>query len=226
MSAILTRARRVWSAAHESLWFVPSLMNAGAVALAVGMVVLSGFADAEALRRYPRLFGASAESSRHMLATIATSTMTVAGVLFSITVVAVSQASSQYTPRILRNFMRDRASQLALGTMTGIFVYCLVVLRTIRGADEIRFVPSIAVVVAFVIAIIEVGMLVYFVHHMATSLQASGLLARVTADTTATIDRMFPDAEHSSASRASRTSSSGWNAGWANTSSRARHCWQ
>ena len=92
--------------------------------------------EGRGVERFPRFFGSSADGSREMLAVIAGSVITVAGVTFSITVAAVAQASAQYTPRILRNFMRDRANQVVLGTFLGIFVYCLVVLRTIRSAQE------------------------------------------------------------------------------------------
>lgn len=81
--------------------------------------------------------------------------MTVAGVTFSL-----AQASSQYTPRILRNFMSDRANQIVLGTFVGIFVYCLVVLRTIRGGDENLFVPSLSVVFAIFLALVGIGFLI------------------------------------------------------------------
>jgi uncharacterized membrane protein len=80
-----------------------------------------------------------------MLSSIAGSLITVAGLTFSLTVVAMAQASSQYTSRILRNFMRDRSNQFVLDFFVGIFAYCLIVLRTIRGGDEGRFIPSLAV---------------------------------------------------------------------------------
>lgn len=185
----------LWARLLGSLWFVPGAIVLGAMALAVGMVELSAHVDAEALARWPRVFGASAESSRAMLSAIASSMITVAGVTFSITMVAVTQASSQYTPRILRNFMRDRANQVVLGAFVGIFAYCLVVLRTIRGGgDEGRFVPSLAVLVGVLLAIVGIGVLIFFVHHIASTLQASGIVARVTRETIAVVERVFPEA--------------------------------
>lgn len=191
-----------WQAVTGSLWFVPALLITGSVGLALVLIELSAAVDREALRRFPRVFGAGADSSRSMLSTIAGAMMTVAGVTFSITVVAVTfsitvvavtQASSQYTPRILRNFMRDRPSQIALGTLTGVFVYCRVVLRTVRGDEEIRFIPALAVLGAFVLAVAAIGVLVYFIHHIAGSLQASGILDRVRRETTAAVERLFPE---------------------------------
>jgi len=183
----------LWRLVYDSLWFVPALFVVGAVVLGIVMVEISSIVPREALVSLPRLFGADASGSRGMLSTIAGAMVTVAGVTFSITVVAVAQASSMYTPRILRNFMRDRPSQLVLGMLVGTFVYCLVVIRTIRGQEDARFIPAIAVLTAFVLAIVAIGVLVYFIHHVAGSLQASGILARVTADTTAAVKRLFPD---------------------------------
>lgn len=196
------RARRLWQQLMGSLWFVPGVMILGAGALAVGMIEASALVDREALVRHPRLFGAGAQSSRDMLSTIASAMMTVAGVTFSITVLAVAQASSQYTPRILRNFMRDRANQVTLGTLTGVFVYCLVVIRTIRGDEELLFIPALAVLMAFVLAVVAIGVLIYFIHHIAESLGASTVLARVRDDTIAAIDRLFPAGAGEGAPRA------------------------
>lgn len=190
---MMRRLRVAWQTVHSGLWFVPAVMIVGAIVLAITMVELSDLVDRTTLLDYPRIFGAGAQSSRDMLSTIASAMMTVAGVTFSITVLAVTQASSQYTPRILRNFMRDRPNQITLGTLTGVFVYCLVVIRTVRGDEDIRFIPALAVLMAFILAIVAIGVLVYFIHHVASSLQASGILARVSADTVAAVERLFPD---------------------------------
>jgi uncharacterized membrane protein len=193
---MLRRLRGLRDRLLGTLWFVPTLIVAGALALAVGMVELSARVDGEALARWPRVFGAGAGSSRSVLAAVAGGMITVAGLTFSLTMVAVTQASSQYTPRILRNFLGDRPNQVVLGTFVGIFAYCLVVLRTIRSADDdgARFVPSLAVVLGIALAIVGVGVLIFFVHHIAVTLQASSILARVARETAAAVDRLFPDA--------------------------------
>jgi uncharacterized membrane protein len=86
--------------------------------------------------------------------------MTVVGVTFSMTLVALAQAFSQYTSRILRNFMRDRVTQIVLGIFAGIFTYCLIVLRTIRDGDANEFVPSLAVSFGVPLAIGGIGVLI------------------------------------------------------------------
>ena len=127
-----------------------------------------------------------------MLSTIAGSMMSVVGVTFSMTLVALSMASSQYTSRILRNFMSSRLTQSVLGIFAGIFTYCLIVLRTIRGGDEGAFVPNLAVFFGFVLAVGGVGVLIFFIHHVASSIQASSIIASVADETILAIDRLFP----------------------------------
>jgi uncharacterized membrane protein len=182
-----------WIEVWSSLWFIPGLIVVGAVVVAALLVDLTFPFGEEAVRRWPRLLGAGAEGSRAMLTAVATSMITVAGVVFSITIVVLSQASSQYTSRILRNFMRDRMNQTVLGVFVGIFAYCLVVLRTIRGGDEGVFVPSIAVLGGVVLAFVGIGFLVYFIHHIATAIQASSILAAAAAETLRAVDRLFPE---------------------------------
>jgi len=186
--------RSLWDRLRSSLWFVPTLLVTGAVALALGLVEIDASAEWTYVQdRWPRLFGAGAAGSRVMLSAIASSMITVAGVAFSITIVALALASSQYTSRILRNFMRDRANQTVLGTFLGIFVYCVVVLRTIRDGDEGAFVPSLAVLFGVVLSLVGIGCLIFFIHHIASSIQAACIIKSAADETIDVIDRLFPD---------------------------------
>ncbi|MCC2634594.1 MAG: hypothetical protein K0S48_2480, partial [Ramlibacter sp.] len=124
-------AARTWLRLSSSFWFVPSVIVLAAMGLAVALIELSAWQSTDLSKWSPRLFGAGADGSRAMLSAIATSMATVAGVVFSITMVTLSLSSTQYSPRVLRNFMRDRPTQAVLGVFVGIFAYCLVVLRTI-----------------------------------------------------------------------------------------------
>lgn len=178
---------------RSSLWFLPTLVVAGAVALALALIeVDSQFGVERLTKQWPRVFGAGAEGSRGLLSAIAGSMITVAGVTFSITVVALTLASAQYTSRILGNFMRDRANQAVLGVFVGVFAYCLVVLRTIRGGDERAFVPSIAVLTAILLAFVAIGFLIFFIHHIAASIQAWSVIEKTAAATLVAVDRLFP----------------------------------
>ena len=143
----------LWSRLRSSFWFMPTLMVAASVALAITLVEAESAVSRRWLAPWPLLFGARPEAARQLLSTIAGSMITVAGVVFSITIVALSLASGQFGPRLLRNFMRDRSNQFVLGTFTGTYVYCLLVLRTVRGADGNQFVPGIAVALGFLLAL-------------------------------------------------------------------------
>jgi uncharacterized membrane protein len=188
----MPRLQQWWIDVRGSLWFVPGQIVLGAVVAAVGLVQLDLLIAPEVLQGWPLLFGAGADGSRALLSAVATSMITVAGVAFSITVVALSLTASQYTSRVLRNFMSDRTNQTVLGMFVGIFAYCLVVLRTIRGGDEGKFVPSLAVLFGLVLAFIGIGVLIYFIHHIATSIQAAHLLATAADETRRAVDRLFP----------------------------------
>jgi uncharacterized membrane protein len=188
----MNKLKRMWNNLRGSFWFLPSLIVAGSVALAVALIQADTTGSGQWQARWPRLFGASAAGARGMLSTIAGSMMTVVGVTFSMVLVTLALASSQYTSRILRNFMRDRVTQIVLGVFAGIFTYCLIVLRTIRSGSEGGFVPSLAVAFGVVLAIGGISTLIFFIHHIASSIQASSIIASVANETLAAVDRLFP----------------------------------
>lgn len=198
----MNRLRSLWQTLNASLWFVPTLMVAGALLLAFGLVLAESHINHDALLGYPLLFGAGADGARGMLTAIAGSMVTVAGLIFSLTLSTLAQVSSQYTSRVLRTFMRDRTNQVVLGFFVSIFAYCLIVLRTIRGGDEGRFIPSLAVGMGLVLALVSIGVLIFFIHHMASSIQAATIIRNATKETQAAIARLFPDALGDQASAA------------------------
>ena len=185
--------RHWWQEMRASFWFVPAVIVLGAVGLATAVIGVDANVKLRFVEEWPLLFGAGAAGSRGLLTAVASSMITVAGVVFSITIVALSLTSSQYTSRVLRNFMRDRMNQVVLGVFVGIFAYCLVVLRTIRGGDEGAFVPSLAVLGGLLLAFVGIGFLIYFIHHIALSIQASSIIAAVASETIAAVDHLFPN---------------------------------
>ena len=188
----MNRLRILWQNLNASLWFVPTLMVAGALLLAFGLVLAEPHLNLDGLRNYPLLFGAGADGARGMLTAIAGSMITVAGLIFSLTLSTLAQVSSQYTSRVLRNFMRDRTNQVVLGFFVSIFAYCLIVLRTIRGGDEGRFIPSLAVGMGLLLALLSIGVLIFFIHHMASSLQAATIVGNAATETEAPSPACFP----------------------------------
>lgn len=189
----MNRLRALWLNLNASLWFVPALMVTGAILLAFALILVDLRIEHDWLAEYPLLFGAGSDGARGVLTAIAGSMITVAGLIFSLTLSTLAQVSSQYTPRVLRNFMRDRANQLVLGFFVSIFVYCLIVLRTIRGGDEGSFIPSLAVLMGLVLALISIGVLIFFIHHIAYSIQASNIVRNAAEETQAAIKRLFPE---------------------------------
>ena len=133
------------------------------------------------------------EGARSVLSTVAGSMITVAGVVFSITIVVLSLASSQFGPRLLKNFMRDTGSQIVLGTFTATFIYCLLILRTIRSAEDGEFVPHISVVIGVLLSVVSIGVLIYFIHHISESIQAANIIAGVGDDLEKGIKDLYPE---------------------------------
>jgi uncharacterized membrane protein len=189
----MNKFKQLWSTLRSSFWFMPSLIVLVSIVFAIVLIETDSAWSDRWLAQWPRLFGAGAQGARDMMSTIAGSMMTVVGVTFSMILVVLALASSQYTSRILRNFMRSRVTQIVLGIFAGIFTYSLIVLRTIRGGDEGAFVPNLAVFFGFVLALGGVGTLMFFIHHIASSIQASSIIASVAQETIATIDRLFPE---------------------------------
>ena len=188
----MNKLQRWWSDLNSSLWFVPTLMVASAMLLAYLLVTFDNTHQNAWMKQHPLLFGAGAAGARGMLSAIAGSMITVAGLIFSLTLSTLAQVSSQYTSRLLRNFMRDRINQVVMGFFVGIFVYCLIVLRTIRDTNEGNFVPSTAISFALILALVSIGMLITFIHHIATSIQAANVVGNAADETERVLNKLFP----------------------------------
>lgn len=170
---------------RNSYWFTPGLMMIGAFALSVITLRLDARWGMEALREiewlYAWTYTGGPDGAADVLSVIASSMITVAGVVFSITIVALTLASSQFGPRVLASFMADRGNQIVLGTFIATFLYSLLVLRTIRG-DGARtdvLVPHLSVTVSLLLAIASLCVLIFFIHHVSISIQAPHLIAVV-----------------------------------------------
>ncbi len=137
--------------------------------------------------------GGGPEGARELMSTIASSMITVAGVVFSITIVSLQLASSQYGPRLLGNFMRDTGNQLVLGTFVATFIYCLLILREVRSVEGDVFVPHLSITVGALLALASLAVLIYFIHHVADSIQAENLTAATARDLRSVIDYLFPE---------------------------------
>lgn len=183
---------KYWDRLRSSFWFLPALMAGGAVLLASGTVALDETVAARGVEIPSWVYSGGAQGASTVLGAIAGSMITIAGVVFSMTLVALSIASSQLGPRLLQGFMRDATNQVVLGTFVSTFLYCLLVLRTIRREAEGAFVPHLAVSLGVLLAVVSVAVLIYFIHHVSLSIQADEVIARVCRDVFDGIDRLFP----------------------------------
>ena len=186
-----TRLLQTWESLRTSYWFIPALMAVAAVVLAYVLLRVDRATDWSG---GGWVYSGSADGARALLATVAGSSVTVAGVVFSVVIVALTLASGQFGPRLLRNFMRDLGNQLTLGTFIATDLYCFLVLRTVRSDGEAGggFVPQIAITAAMAMAVASVGVLIYFIHHAATSIMAENVIGAVADDLNVAIDDLFP----------------------------------
>jgi uncharacterized membrane protein len=164
------------------LWFVPAIEVAAAIALFAGTLI----ADRAAYRGDFTLPGwvisGSADAARQILTTIAAAIITVVGVVFSIILVTLTLASTQFGPRMLRNFIRDRGTQLTLGTFVATFVYSVLALASIGTGSHGDFVPHISVTVTLGLMVADLTVLIYFIHHTSISIQLPQVIASIAAD--------------------------------------------
>jgi uncharacterized membrane protein len=193
MGSVRLRLRVLWFRLRESYWFLPALMTALAVALSTATIAV----DVRFAERGPGglvwVYAGGPDGARAVLATVAASMITVTALVFSITIVALSFASSQLGPRLLVSFMRDTGNQLVLGTFVATFLYCLLVLRTVQSGPGAPFVPHLSVTVAVALTVASLGVLVYFIHHVAVGIQADAVIATVSRDLEQAIDALFPE---------------------------------
>ena len=178
----------------ESFWLIPALMVVVGILSAVGLVALDrGTALPEWLLHSGWLYDGGATGARTLLGTVASSTIGVAGTVFSITIAALSLAAGQMGPRLLRNFTHDRGNQITLGVFLGTFSYALMVLRSVRTQAEGDFVPHLALSVGILFALVCVATLVYFVGHMASRINVDTVIELVSEDMRSAFARLTVD---------------------------------
>lgn len=192
------QSAKFWESLRSSFWFVPTIMVIGATILATLLLYIDTAYVSTVPSSWTYVYTGGADGARSMLSTVAGSAIGVAGTTFSITIAALTLASSQFGPRLLTNFVRDRGNQIVLGTYIATFTYCLLVLRTIRNATnnaqvDDSVVPHISVTVGVLLALADLGVLIYFIHHIALTIQVSHIIASIGNDIVDGIERLFPE---------------------------------
>jgi uncharacterized membrane protein len=188
-----TQVEHVLDLLRTSFWFVPALFAVGALTLALTLVWVDSTVSTCDSRLLGWLCTIDSQGAGQLLVAIGGSMLTVAGVVFSITIVALSMASAQFGPRLLRNYMRDRGNQIVLGIFIADFVYCLMVLRYVRSEGADPFVPFIAVNFSIVLALVSLGVLIYFFHHVSSTIQADHVVASLGHELTEVIDNWIEE---------------------------------
>ncbi|AFZ33900.1 Protein of unknown function DUF2254, membrane [Stanieria cyanosphaera PCC 7437] len=197
---------KLWYSLHSSYWFLPTIFAIIAIALAFTMLWLDRDGNYGPLEKWGWIYTGGANGAREVLSSVSSSTIGIAATAFSITIVALQLAASNFGPRLLRNFMQDTGNQIVLGTFISTFIYSLLVLRTIRGDgdDYDSFVPQLSVTVGLLLALASIGVLIYFIHHASTIIQVSHVIVETSTDLDSAIDRLFPEKIGQSASELKR----------------------
>lgn len=188
LAALVERVR-------SSFFFVPMLFVVGAAVL--GQVSLE---IDEALSKrdvdLPLTFQATVDSARAVLSAVATATITVAGIAFSVALLVIQLASSQYSPRVVHGLFRDPFTKRVMGIVVGTFTFCLVVLRSVHEAVDAGgepLVPTLSVAIALLLGITAILAIIAFINHNAHSMDVSELLHGVTTESLDAVALRWPE---------------------------------
>ena len=188
------KLHNLWENTLASLWFVPGVLVIAAVLLATLLLAIDRQLVGLDNVLTSFVVASSADAARLLLSVIAGSLITAISIVYSIVVVALQQMSAQFTPRVLRMFIADRINQVVLGAFVGTFIYALLVLLAIRTPPPpaLSFVPALSLTVALGLALLCIGLLVYFIHHMSQTLQVAVIMDRIHDDLIEQIEVLYP----------------------------------
>jgi uncharacterized membrane protein len=174
---------------RTNLWSVPTLMVIVIVALfAATHAVDVRVADSN--QQLPAwVTSGGPDVARQILIAIAAAVITVAGVVFSITILVLQLASQQFGPRMLRNFIRDIGTQVSMGAFVATFVYSVLALQSVADSPR-EFVPHLSTTVAVGLALVDLGVLIYFIDHVAVSIQLTSVVSGIARDFRATLGQL------------------------------------
>ncbi len=182
-----------WSELKATFWFIPVLLIVISVLLSVGLVYMDGLISfsQDGLSRF--FFVKSSNSARSILSTISGAMIGVAGTVFSVTLVALTLASSQFGPRLIKNFMYVRLNQVVLGSYISTYLYCLLVLNAVKDGDDYTFIPSLSILVAILAAGTNIILLIIFIHQIAISIQADKVISNISDFISKQLETLFPE---------------------------------
>jgi uncharacterized membrane protein len=181
-----------WNELKATFWFVPVLIILFSILLSVGLVVLDSVINLPQNNFTRFFFVNSADSARSILSTISGAMIGVAGTVFSVTLVALTLASSQFGPRLIKNFMYVRLNQVVLGSYISTYLYCLFVLTAIKE-EGYTFIPALSILVAIFVAMANIVLLIVFIHRIAVSIQADKVISDISAFISSQVKVLFPE---------------------------------
>lgn len=182
-----------WNELKATFWLVPVLIIISSVLLSIGLVYLDSITTLPQHELIRFLFVKNADSARSILSTISGAMIGVAGTVFSVTLVVLTLASSQFGPRLIKNFMYVRLNQIVLGSYISTYLYCLLVLNALRDTDGYTFIPSISIFAAIFAAIVNIILLITFIHQIAISIQADKVISDISDIIYSQVKSLFPE---------------------------------
>lgn len=195
-----SRLLNFFSEIRASYWYIPLLMSIISLLFSVLSLSIDHLLFLHGLDTWGWFHASNLEGARAILSTIASSMITIAGVTFSMTIVAVTFAASQVGPRLISNFMRDRANQITLGTFIATFLFCLFILLALLNdnktgvseSDGLVFIPQISLLIAIFFTISSIIVLIYFIHHVPESINIFNVIAQIGEELNKQVDCLFP----------------------------------
>jgi uncharacterized membrane protein len=181
-----------WEALRTTFWLVPTALLVVAILLFILTVEIDWAVYHKHLSLPFWIVTGGADVGRQVLIAIAAAVITVVGVVFSITIVALTLASQQFGPRMMRNFIRDVGNQITLGVFVSTFVYSILTLVAITTDSHGTFVPHLSITVSEALMLVDLAVLIYFIHHIAKSIQLQEVIAGIARDLARAIDAEFP----------------------------------
>ncbi|WP_194974691.1 DUF2254 domain-containing protein [Aquiflexum lacus] len=176
-----------------TFWFLPVIIMCFSVFLSIGLVYLDRMVTIP-YDGWLRFFLVnSSDSARSILSTISGAMIGVAGTVFSVTLVALTLASSQFGPRLIKNFMYVKLNQVVLGSYISTYLYCLLVLNAVKDSDDYSFIPSISIFAAILAALANIILLIVFIHQIAISIQADKVISEISDFIAKQVNTLFPE---------------------------------
>jgi uncharacterized membrane protein len=175
---------------RTSLWMIPLACALLGIGLAFATLAVDrAFPDAPISRQ----FTGDPNAALIILSTIAASMVSLTALVLTITSVVVQLAMGQFSPRSVRPFLQDRPSQLAIGVFVGTFAHAMLSMRAVQSFGHPGDVPGLTIVVSYTLVIVDIVVLVAYVHHIANSLKVDSIIRSIGTETRGLIDKLFPE---------------------------------